>query len=154
MTRRGRRSCAHGYQAFLALPFQFFFALAISLAFVFFDHLFPANLIKLFRRQEIWIHVRSPTPHVLAIHANRFRFKLLLTSAPRLREVVFFRVVLPQARQSGNRSFCFHLDVHSETVMIFIPEPNDGLISTGSPCKIFIHSVECTFAFGFAFVSV
>ena len=58
---------------------------------VFFDHLFPANLIKLFRRQEIWIHVRSPTPHV-AIHANRFRFKLLLTSAPRLREVVFFRV--------------------------------------------------------------
>ncbi len=48
----------------------------------------------------------------------------------------------------------FHREVHSSTVMIFNPLPTEGLISTGSPDMIFLHSVACTLALGSAFTSV
>lgn len=52
-----------------------------------------------------------------------------------------FVFMLPQLRHSGKSSFLFHLPAHSSTVMIFMPWPTDGLISTGSPEHVHDASV-------------
>ena len=62
--------------------------------------------------------------------------------------------VEPHARQSGNRSFRFHLAlplVHGHDLESVAEE---GLISTGSPFMILRHSTLWTLALGSAFTSV